>query len=107
MISNKNTQKVTSTGSTTGLSSTKKTPSTGVSTSSKTSTTTTTGTTTKTTVKPLTNKSTALQNKTNLPTKEEEKKEAPRSLGFTEKPTAKLRNIKVSDPFAPKSSMKT
>jgi hypothetical protein len=37
---------------------------------------------------------------------EEEKKEVMKGL-FTEMPTAKLRNIKTSDPFAQKTSLKT
>lgn len=38
---------------------------------------------------------------------EEEKKEAPKTGLFTEKPSARLSNVKIADPFAPKSKMKT
>eukprot|EP01017_Pseudomicrothorax_dubius_P019461 TRINITY_DN2140_c0_g3_i4.p1 TRINITY_DN2140_c0_g3~~TRINITY_DN2140_c0_g3_i4.p1 ORF type:complete len:242 (-),score=21.89 TRINITY_DN2140_c0_g3_i4:262-987(-) len=38
---------------------------------------------------------------------EEEKKEAPKTGLFTEKPSAKLTGIKTADPFAAKSSIKT
>ncbi len=42
-----------------------------------------------------------------LSNNEEEKVAQPGARGFTNKPSAKLANVKVADPFAPVNSMKT